>query len=144
MIYLCHILNLILCLKGTECWPPWFYLCIICPWSVLTFLNPVFFQSNDQRPHDIIEGHAATLCLVLAGALYPARVSSLAHKVRPDEENVSASKSQLSQDDHVSHDNMSHMIRKGRVEEGRKVIQWLRGSHYAVEPEVKEMEAIAR
>jgi len=35
------------------------------------------------------------------------------------------------------------LIRKGRVEEGRKVIQWLRGSHYAVEPEVKEMEAIA-
>ena len=36
------------------------------------------------------------------------------------------------------------LIRKGQVEEGRKVIQWLRGSHYAVEPEVKEMEAIAR
>ena len=36
------------------------------------------------------------------------------------------------------------LIRKGQVEEGRKVIQWLRGSHYAVEPEVKEMEAIVR
>ena len=39
----------------------------------------------------------------------------------------------------------SHILtRKDKVEEGRKVIQWLRGSHYAVEPEVKEMEAIAR
>ena len=36
------------------------------------------------------------------------------------------------------------LIRKGQVEEGRKVIQWLRGAHYAVELEVKEMEAIAR
>ena len=36
------------------------------------------------------------------------------------------------------------LIRKGQVEEGRKVIQWLRGAHYAFEPEVKEMEAIAR
>ena len=40
---------------------------------------------------------------------------------------------------------LSHiLIRKGQVEEGRKVIQWLRGAHYAVEPEVKEMEAISR
>ena len=56
------------------------------------FFNPVFFESNDHRPHDITEGHAASLCLVLAGALHPARVPSLAHQVRPDEENVSASK----------------------------------------------------
>ena len=36
------------------------------------------------------------------------------------------------------------MIRKGRVDESRKVVQWLRGSHYSIEPEVKEMEAVIR
>jgi len=34
------------------------------------------------------------------------------------------------------------LIRKGRVEESRKVVQWLRGSDYSIEPEVKEMEAV--
>ena len=51
----------------------------------------------------------------------------------------------MSQHRNKNYHKMSHiLIRKGQVEEGRKVIQWLRGSHYAVEPEVKEMEAIAR
>ena len=51
----------------------------------------------------------------------------------------------MSQHRNNNYHKMSHILsRKGQVEEGRKVIQWLRGSHYAVEPEVKEMEAIAR
>ena len=51
----------------------------------------------------------------------------------------------MSQHRSTNYHKMSHILsRKGRVEEGRKVVQWLRGAHYAVEPEVKEMEAIAR
>jgi len=34
------------------------------------------------------------------------------------------------------------LAREGREEESRAVLQWLRGRHYCVEPEFKEMEAV--